>query len=76
MHKYFDVIIFITKYFLRNSRVVIFADIIKIMTIFIKKIFTDSKKTKRNDDDVSRIQGVSHTIHILLRSSLIIVGYV
>ena len=32
---------------MRRSRVVIFAEIMKIVTISIKKIFQDSKKVKR-----------------------------
>ena len=33
-------------FFLRKPKVAIFADIIKIVNMFIKKIFTDSKKLK------------------------------
>ena len=38
----------------RRPRVVIFADIIEIVTIFIKTIFKDSKKVKRIGNYVSK----------------------
>ena len=48
MDKNYDVIAFISKYpYLRRPGVVIFADIIKIVTMFIKKITKDSRKVKR-----------------------------
>ena len=48
MNKNYDVITFISKYlFLTSPGVVIFADIIKIVTIFIKTITKDSRKIKR-----------------------------
>ena len=44
----YDVITFILKYIIsRRLRVTIFADIIKILTMFTKMIFKDSKKIKR-----------------------------
>ena len=47
----YDVISFISKYQntidLRKPRVAIFADIIKIVTTFIKKIFEGLKNVKR-----------------------------
>ena len=56
MDSNYDAIIFISKYHyfknprileFKNPRVAFFADIIKIVTMFIKKIFKDSKKFKR-----------------------------
>ena len=44
----YDVITFTSKYFiLRKPGVDYFADIIKIVTIFVKAIFKDSRKVKR-----------------------------
>ena len=39
---------------LRRTEVVIFADIIKIVTMFIKTIFKDSRKVKRIRNYVSK----------------------
>ena len=51
----YDLIIFISKCrFLRRPRVTTFADIIKIITRFIKKIFKDSRKVKRIGNYVSK----------------------
>ena len=48
MDRNYDAITFISKYLiLRRSRVTIFADIIKTVTMFIKKIFKDSENVKR-----------------------------
>ena len=48
-------IIFISKTFmLRRPRVAIFADINKIVTMFIKTIFEDSKKVKRIKNYISK----------------------
>ena len=48
MDRNYDVITYISKnLFLRRSGVAIFADIIKIVTMFIKKIFKDSRKLKK-----------------------------
>ena len=45
--KNYDVITFILKYlYFKKAGVANFADIIKIATVFIKKIFEDSKKVK------------------------------
>ena len=95
-------------FILKRPRVAIFADIIKVVTIFTKTIFKDSKKKKKEleiiikiqsisvflhvtkftdfrwkNADVSRSQGVSYVIHMILGSSLgitvpsfIIVGYI
>ena len=47
MGRNYDVITFISKYlFLRRPRVAIFADIIKIVTMFVKTICKDSKMSK------------------------------
>ena len=56
MDKNYDVIIFISKlfYFKKAYSVAIFADIIKIVTIFIKNIFKDSRKVKRIRKNVSK----------------------
>ena len=50
MDKNYDVITII----LRRPGVVIFADIIKIVTMFIKTITKDSRKVKKNRNYVSK----------------------
>ena len=48
MDKTYDVItLFQTTFISRKHRVATFAEIIEIVTIFIKKILKDSKKVKR-----------------------------
>ena len=48
MDRNYDVITFISKYrYFKKAWVAIFADIIKIITRFIKQIFKDSRKAKR-----------------------------
>ena len=48
MDKTYDVItLFQTTFILRKLKVATFAEIIKIVTIFTKKILKDSKKVKR-----------------------------
>ena len=48
MDKIYDVITFLKKIFiLRRPEVAIFADIIKILTAFIKTILKDSRKLRR-----------------------------
>ena len=48
MDKTYDVItLFQTTFILRKLKVATFAEIIKILTIFTKKILKDSKKVKR-----------------------------
>ena len=48
MDKIYDVITFLKKIFiLRRPEVAIFADIIKILTTFIKTILKDSRKLRR-----------------------------
>ena len=55
MDRNYDVITFFQKAFiLRRSRVAIFADIIKIVTMFIKKILKDSRKVRRIRNYVSK----------------------
>ena len=46
--------LFQNTFILRRSRVTIFADIIKIVTIFIKAILKDLKKVKRIRNYVSK----------------------
>ena len=74
MDRNYDGITLILKYlYFKKARVAIFADIIKIVTIFIKTIFKNSKKWKELLDiakfayfDVSRTQRVCHVIHNFL----------
>ena len=47
MDRNYDVITFISKYLSKRLRVAVFADIIKIVTMFIKALFKDSQKVKR-----------------------------
>ena len=55
MDRSYDVITFISNIFiLRRPRVAIFTDIIKIVTKFIKTIFTYSRKVKRIGNYVSK----------------------
>ena len=51
----YDVITFISKYlYFKKAWVAIFADIIKILTFFVKTIFKDSRKVKRIGNFVSK----------------------
>ena len=51
----YDVITFISKYFyFKKDWVAIFADIIKVLTMFIITIFKDSRKVKINTNYVSK----------------------
>ena len=55
MHRTCDIITFISKtLILRRPRVAIFADIIKILTMFIKTIIKDPRKVKRIRNYVSK----------------------
>ena len=55
MDRNYDVItLFKNTVILRRPGVAIFADIIKIITRFIKKIFKDSRKVKRIRNYVSK----------------------
>ena len=49
---------------LRRPRVVNFADIIKIATIFIKTTFKDSNKIKRVKNYVLKVQSISAFLDI------------
>ena len=49
---------------LRRPRVVNFADIIKIATIFIKTTFKDSNKIKRIKNYVLKVQSISAFLDI------------
>ena len=49
--------VFLSKYpYFKKARVAIFADIIKIVTMFIKLIIKDPRKVKRNRNYVSVMQ--------------------
>ena len=55
MDRNYGVITFISEYlYLKKSRVATFVDIIKIVNMFIKTIFKDSKKVKRIRNHVSK----------------------
>ena len=55
MERKYDVIgFFQNRLILRRPGVVIFADIIKIVTMFIKTVIKDSRKVKRIKNDVSK----------------------
>ena len=55
MDKDYDVITFISKYvYFKKPGVANFAGIIKIVTMFIKKIFKDSRKFRRIRNYVSK----------------------
>ena len=55
MDRSYDVIIFFFKIFiLRKPEVAIFADIIKILTMFIKTVLKDSRKVRRIRNNVSK----------------------
>ena len=56
----YDVITSISNTFiLRRLRVVIFASIIKIVTIFVKTIFKDIKNVKKNYKVYIKMQSIS-----------------
>ena len=55
MERNYDVIgFFQNRLILRRPGVAIFADIIKIVTMFIKTVIKDSRKVKRIRNDVSK----------------------
>ena len=70
--------LFQNTFILRRPRVAIFADIIKIVTMFIKTIFEDSKKLKEleiMDQNaiyicISWYSNICHVIHVFFGSSL------
>ena len=72
MDKNHDVITIISKHLiLRRPGVVIFADIIKIVTMFIKTITKDSKKVKRIRNYVSKSDLY---VYFLMYQNLLISG--
>ena len=54
MDRNYDVINLFRNIVLRSPGVAIFADIIKLRTMFIKKLFKDSRKVKRIRNYVSK----------------------
>ena len=55
INRNYDVITFILKYlYFKRSRVAIFDDIMKVATMFIKKIFEDLKKVKVIRKNISK----------------------
>ena len=72
MDRNYDVITFFQNAFiLRRAWVAIFGDIIKIVTMFIKTIFKDSRKVKRTRNYVSRC---SLYLYFLIYQNLLISG--
>ena len=69
----FDVIVFFLQniFILRNPGVAIFADIIKVVTMFVKKIFQDSKKVLKNGNNVSKY---NLYLYFLIQQNLLISG--
>ena len=60
MDRNYEVVIFSSKFlFLRGALVVIFADIIKIVTMFTKTIFQDSRKLKKYEKLCIKMQSIS-----------------
>ena len=60
MDRNYEVVIFSSKFlFLRGTLVVIFADIIKIVTMFTKTIFQDSRKLKKYEKLCIKMQSIS-----------------
>ena len=64
MDRNYNVIAFQNIFILRSPRVVIFADIIKIVTMCIKKIIKDSKKVKRIKNCAFEIQSIYEFLDI------------
>ena len=72
MGRSYDVITFTSIYFiLRRPGVDNFADIIKIVTIFVKKIFKDSRKVKRITNYVLKC---NLYLYLLIKQNLMISG--
>ena len=67
MVKNYDVITIISKYLLRKPGVDNFADIIKIVTTFIKKNFKDSKKNQKN---INYVPKSNLYFHFLIKQNL------
>ena len=61
--------LFLDTSILRRPRVVIFADIVKIVTIFIKTIFKDSKKVKTIRNTVLKS---NLYLYVLIQQNLLI----
>ena len=60
MDRNYEVVIFSSKFlFLRGALVVIFADIIKIVTMFTKTIFQDSRKLEKYEKLCIKMQSIS-----------------
>ena len=60
MDRNYEVVIFSSKFlFLSGALVVIFADIIKIVTMFTKTIFQDSRKLKKYEKLCIKMQSIS-----------------
>ena len=72
MDRNYDVITFFSKCrLLRRPEVAIFADIIKIVTMFIKTIIQDSRKVKRIINYVSKS---SLYLYFLMQQNFLISG--
>ena len=73
MDRNYDVITIISKYLmLRRPRVVIFADIIKIVTMFIKTITKDSRKFKKKNRNYASKSNLY--VDFLMEKNLLIFG--
>ena len=60
MDRNYEVVIFSSKFlFLRGALVVIFADFIKIVTMFTKTIFQDSRKLEKYEKLCIKMQSIS-----------------
>ena len=62
---------FQNTFILKRSRVVIFVDVIKTATVFIKKFFQDSRKVKRIRNNVSKY---NLYLYFLILQNLLISG--
>ena len=72
MDRNYDAMTFISKYhYFKKNWVTIFADIIKIVTMFIKTIFKDSRKVKRIRNYVSKC---NLYLYFLIQQNLLIPG--
>ena len=70
--KIYDVITFISKYlYFKKGCVAIFADIIKVLTMFIITIYKDSRNVKINRNYVSRC---NLYLYLLIEQNLLIFG--
>ena len=71
MDRNYDVTTFQNTFILQRPRVAIFADITKIVIMFIKTMFKDSKKVKRTRNYVSKC---SLFLYFLIYQNLLISG--